>query len=161
MPEAAVVNASPLIHLAKAGLLELLRTVGEQVVVPHAVADEILAKGKDDITVRCLQTFPWLEIVQTPVIPAEVAVWDLGPGESSVIAWALAHPGSTTIMDDLQGRRCVFALHLPLIGTLGTVLLARRRGAIDHARPVVEQLVAHGMYVSPDVVDAALALVGE
>ncbi len=88
-------------------------------------------------------------------------MWDLGPGESSVVAWALARPGSVVIIDDLQARRCALTLRLPLVGTLAMVLLAKRTGAIDRARPAVETLVAHGMYLSPHIVAAALALVGE
>jgi predicted nucleic acid-binding protein len=161
LDETPVVNASPLIHLTRAGHAELLRVVGERIAVPQPVADEILAMGPDDVTARSLDRLPWLEVVPPPEVPPAVAVWDLGPGESSVIAWALAHPGSVAIIDDLQGRRCALSLHVPLIGTLGIALLAKRKGAISRARTVVEELVSHGMYLSPDVVDSALALVGE
>lgn len=39
--ERPVINASPLIFLSKAGLLSLLTLVGEEFVVPEAVATEI------------------------------------------------------------------------------------------------------------------------
>ena len=32
--------------------------------------------------------------------------WDFGAGESAVLAWCLAHPGSEAIIDDLSARRC-------------------------------------------------------
>lgn len=150
-----------MIHLTRAGYPELLQLVGERIAVPQPVADEILAKGRDDATARCLDTLSWLSVVPAPEVPPAIAAWDLGPGESSVLAWAVAHPGSIVIIDDLQGRRCALALQLPLIGTLGIVLMARHKRAIGQARPVVEKLVAHGMYLSPDVIEAALALVGE
>ena len=40
-------------------------------------------------------------------------------GESTVLAWALAHPGARAIIDDLHGRRCAEALGIPLRGTVG------------------------------------------
>jgi predicted nucleic acid-binding protein len=46
-------------------------------------------------------------------------------------------------------------------GTLGLVLVARRRGVIPAARPVVERLRRSGMYLSDRVCDRALALIGE
>jgi predicted nucleic acid-binding protein len=161
LAEAPVINASPLIHVTRAGYPELLQVVGERIAVPQPVADEILAKGKDDVTARALDALPWLDVVSVPEIPAAMAAWDLGAGESSVIAWAISHPGTVVIIDDLQGRRCALSLGLRLIGTLGMVLVAKRQGAIPRARPIVDELVAHGMYLSPHIIDQALALVGE
>ena len=86
---------------------------------------------------------------------------DLGAGESAVLAWAHAHPGSLAIVDDLAGRRCAAALRIPVRGTLGLVLVAKQRGRIKAARPVLESMRASGMYLSDGVMNRALALVDE
>lgn len=161
MTEAPVIDASPVIHLSRAGCLAFLEVVGPRIIVPLPVVEEIQAHCKDDVTARTIAEIPWLAVVPAPPIPAEIAVWDLGAGESSVLAWARAHPGSVAILDDLEGRRCALALQIPLIGTLGVVLVAKRRGIIPAARPILEKLAARGMYLSPSVIDQALALVGE
>jgi len=44
------INASPLILLTKAGLLDLFQSVSQEVVVPSAVAMEIQQYGVRDIT---------------------------------------------------------------------------------------------------------------
>jgi predicted nucleic acid-binding protein len=85
----------------------------------------------------------------------------LGDGESSVLAWAYQYPGTEVIVDDLAARRCAAALGLPVRGTLGLVLIAKQRGAITAARPVLERLRQSGMYLSDSVLNQALALVGE
>ena len=161
MAERPVVNASPLIFLSKGNLLDLLKLAGEEVVVPAAVAGEIRKRGATDPTVQALAGTSWLVVVETPPVPALIQSWDLGPGESAVLAWAYAHPGTEAIVDDLAGRRCAAALGIPVRGTLGLVLTAKRRGIIPAARPVLEKLRHSGMYLSDRVLNQALALVGE
>jgi predicted nucleic acid-binding protein len=46
-------------------------------------------------------------------------------------------------------------------GTLGVVVAAKMHGLITAARPVVEQLRLEGMYLSDQVMNQALAQVGE
>ena len=65
------------------------------------------------------------------------------------------------MIDDGEARRCARSLSIPVIGTLGLVLLAKRVGRIPLARPVVERLRASGMYLSDVVINQALERVGE
>lgn len=160
MAEAPVVDASPLILLSRARQIELLKVLGTRVVVPSAVVAEVQAKSSDE-AVRALQDHPWLTAVADPPLPDQIARLQLGAGESAVLGWALSHPGSMAILDDFEGRRCARGFQIPVIGTLGIVLAAKRTGRIAHARPIVETLVAHGMYLSAAIREKALALVGE
>lgn len=161
MSERAAVNASPLIYLARADLLDLLQLAGREVWVPTQVAEEILRRGPDDPTARALNGTEWLRAVKPPDVPHEVLAWGLGPGESAVIATCLAHPGCRAVIDDLQGRRCAEALGVPLRGMLGLVLLAKRRSVVPKARPILDRRRAAGMYLSDRMMDTALAEVGE
>lgn len=159
--EAAVVNASPLIFLSKAGLLDFLRLVAPCVLVPEPVAQEIGRRGPNDVTARALLETAWLKTTVVEAVPVLIQSWDLGAGESSVLALAHANPGMIAIIDDGAGRRCAEMLGVPLSGTLGLVLLARQRGLIPAARPVIAILKQHGMYLAERTIDRALALVGE
>lgn len=161
MAEPAVANASPIIFLAQGGHLDLLQLTADRILVPTPVALEIRRRGSEDVTARALDATSWLEIVDPPPVPSVIHTWDLGPGESAVLAWARAHPGCEAIIDDLAARRCAATLGVPVRGTLGLVLLAKNRGRIPLARPVLEALRQAGMYLSDRVVDDALALVGE
>lgn len=161
MADAAVVNASPLIFLSKAGLIDLLRVVSPQVMVPESVAIEIGRRGSDDVTAKAMADTPWLISVPVTTIPPLIQSWDLGAGESAVLAYALQNPGMVAIIDDGSGRRCAEVLGVPLCGTLGLVLLAKQRAVIPSARPVVATLKQHGMFLSERTIDQALTLVGE
>ncbi len=49
----------------------------------------------------------------------------------------------------------------PHQGTLGVVLFAKTQGLISAARPIVERLRQHGMFLSDRVMNHALRQVGE
>jgi predicted nucleic acid-binding protein len=122
--ESAVLNASHLIFLSPAGLIDLLQLVSSEIIIPEAVAFEIEVRGESDPAVQALTTTPWLVVTQTPSIPPQIQAWGLGPGESAVLAWAHTHEGSEAIIDDLAGRRCAAAFNIPVRGTLDLVLTA-------------------------------------
>ncbi|HEX4952036.1 MAG TPA: DUF3368 domain-containing protein [Thermoanaerobaculia bacterium] len=150
-----------MIFLAQSNFLDLLRLVSEEVVVPRPVAEEILQRGPTDPTARAVTSTSWLEVVEPPPTPENVLNWDLGLGESSVLAWCLHHPGSEAILDDLAARNCAEVLGIPMHGTLGLVLLAKQRGFLPKARPVLESMREAGMYLSDRVLSYALREVGE
>ncbi|MCX7017100.1 MAG: DUF3368 domain-containing protein [Candidatus Sumerlaeota bacterium] len=153
-------DASPFIFSAKAGLLDLLKLEGQPVLIPAAVAQEI-RDHEVDLAVKALERTPWIQIVSMPPAPAGIAAWDLGCGEASVLAWACAHPGTLAIVDDRAARRCAQVWRIQTRGTLGLVLLAKQRGILPLARPVLERLLQVGLYLDRELMDSVLALVGE
>lgn len=161
MPEALVVNASPLIFLGNAGRLDLLRATGvSRVIVPQAVFDEVTATLHDDRAARAVAESEWIERATPVEIPSSISDWDLGSGESAAIAVALGIIGARPVIDDLEGRRCALALGLDVMGTLGVVISAYRRGQIKDARQVLLDLRASGMWLSDSVIERALQLAG-
>ena len=159
MAEPPVVNASPLVVLARAGRLDLLRLLGDRVVVPEAVAVEVDAHS--DEAARALKAEAWIDVVRLDAIPAAVTAWDLGVGESAVLAWALARPGTLAVLDDYAARKCAGVLGVAVKGTLGLALLAKKRNRVAEARALVEELRQAGLYLSDALIQEALRLVGE
>jgi len=132
-----------------------------EVIVPEPVLRELEAHGPDDPTVRAIRDMDWISMVTGPKIAPGIAAWDLGPGESAVLSLAKSEPGAWAVIDDGEARRCARSMSIPVIGTLGLVLLAKRVGRIILARPVLEGLRASGMYLSDIVINQALERVGE
>jgi len=159
MTDSPVVNASPLIVLSRAGRLDLLHHFSARVVVPVAVAAEVAAHS--DEAARALASEAWLQQVPGGPVPDAISAWDLGAGESAVLAWALAHPGTVAVLDDYAARECAEVLGVPVRGTLGLVLAAKARGHVVAARPVIEELQRAGLYLSAGLVERVLSLVDE
>ena len=161
MDRTAIVNASPLIFLSRGRQTHILRQFAYRILVPEPVAEEIRRKGISDITSQTLENTPWIEEVSAPTVPETILEWGLGPGESAVLALAHGYPDREAIIDDLAGRKCAAFHDIPVRGTLGLVLTAKRRGLIPQAKPVLEILIREGLYLSRHVLEEALKRVGE
>ncbi len=94
-----IINASPVIALARIGQVELLSRLPEKAVIPRAVADELTHAPADD-PARCAVESGLFKITKTPVPPAGILAWDLGRGETAVLSYALAHPHWIAVLDD-------------------------------------------------------------
>lgn len=158
MADRIVVNASPLIVLSRAGRIDLLTLTGTPIHVPESVDREVRAHS--DEAARILDTTPWLRAVPDAEMLSQVRGWDLGAGESAVLEWALANRPARAVIDDYAARKLAGVLALPVTGTLGLALLAKQRGMIPLARPLVEDLIRAGLYLSESVIEQALQLVG-
>lgn len=156
-----VVNASPLILLGKVNEVRLLSMLTDELLVPDAVAHEVRVKPDGEQALSELSALPNVRFLSQVAIPRDVEVWDLGSGESEVLARALELEGSRAIIDDLEARRCGQALGVGVIGTLGVALRAKRWGLIPAARPIVARLREVGLYLSDDLVEKALAHLDE
>jgi predicted nucleic acid-binding protein len=140
------VNASPLIFLSKVGLLEVHRDEGVPVVVPDVVRAEVGALGPNDPSDQAVQAAGWLQVMPVPA-PSAVLPTSLDAGEAAVLTLAMAQADSRAVLDDLAARRFAQQRGIPLQGTLGPLIVARRIGMIAQVRPVIERLRADGLFV--------------
>jgi predicted nucleic acid-binding protein len=120
----AVLNASPVIILARAGYLDLVGKLVSPVVIPRAVAMEINAGSPEDPAVRFLAQPSWLSVIDLTPALSPIAIWRLGQGESEVLEYAHRNPGTIAVLDDKAARRAARALEVPITGTLGMLLAA-------------------------------------
>jgi predicted nucleic acid-binding protein len=91
--ESWVVNASPIIVLAKIGHLDLLINLSREILVPQAVVDEISAGPLGDPAWEAIES-GW----GTRAEPQ--SEWGLGPGETFVLALALEQAPAIAVLDD-------------------------------------------------------------
>lgn len=147
--KSAVINASPLIILGRAGYLGLLPKLFTPLHLPRGVAAEIEAGPADDPARR--------GVLELGLRRVDVAVPDtlrqqrLGQGETEVIAFAMAHPGTMVVLDDKAARRVARGLDLPLTGTLGILIAAAQSQLIADLSVALSGVAAAGLYIDPAV----------
>ncbi|MDT5121309.1 MAG: hypothetical protein QOC96_791 [Acidobacteriota bacterium] len=149
MKEAAVVDTTCLIGLERIGLLDVLPTLFDPVVISPEVAREFGS------------LLPWLKI-ETPANDALLSALKMlvDDGEAETIALA-SERGHKVVLDDRQARGVADNLGLTVIGTVGILVKAKRSGIISVLKPVLDDLGANGFYLSGALKEEALRLAGE
>ncbi|KYC36111.1 nuclease [Scytonema hofmannii PCC 7110] len=142
-----VINASPLIVLAKISQINLILQLCAEVVIPSGVVQEINTGPNDDPAKIWLsnEAISWIREIEQ--IDPLIASWDLGLEESHVLSWVYSNPGYEAILDDRAAKNAALALRVPVRGTLGVILLAKQEGIVPAAKPIFEQLVQIGFSV--------------
>jgi len=158
--DAWVTNASPLILFGRIGRLDLFERLSSVIIVPDAVFDEERAGEVKDPTASTVLKWAEKRCLPNLNVPSSVEHWDLGAGESQVIAHGL-NTSSWVVLDDISGRRCATAHGLAVIGSLGVVLRAKKLGVISEARPLVMKLKEAGMFLDNQTLDQGLLIIGE
>lgn len=152
----AVCNASPVITLAKSGLIHVLDDLFERVVLTKAVVEEILAGGKEYPGARAISDKAWLEEVSLNPPASRFAVINLGAGEAETVEWCLRQPDFIAILDDKAARRTAVALGCRCAGTLRVIYEACRKQILPSFAEAVQSLESAGLYCDQKVIDRLL-----
>jgi predicted nucleic acid-binding protein len=161
VPESWVINASPVILLAKAGLIQRVPLLIETLVIPEPVVTEILNYSEKDAAAA------WLEgegkqFVRPPIAESRRLLSSgIGLGERAVISFAIANPGFVAVLDDLEARAVAQRLGVKTAGTVGVILRLKKAGLIPEAKEYLQRLRKIGGYMSDDLFREALRQAGE
>jgi hypothetical protein len=145
---------------SRIGRLDLIERMAPAILIPNAVIEEVRAgQHKDPTAAAALEWAGRYGVEDLPAV-ASVEHWDLGPGESQVIAHSLV--GSRwAVLDDRVARRCAATHVIPVIGSLGIVLRGKNRGLVQQARPLLRELTKAGMFLEEAFLVRVLASAGE
>jgi len=152
-----VANSSPLIALAKLGMLSLL---GEEVVIPGAVFAELTESRKayaDELGAWCEGKV--IEVRDRKAVDYLALILDRGEAEVIALAEELKTP--MVIIDDIKARRIARLRGLNVVGTLGILLDAKDKGLIREVKPFLDELMTKKIRISKELYDHALALAHE
>ncbi len=160
MSELLAADAGPLIALARIEGLVWLPVLFERVLVADSVVAECLAEPEREEHGAIRQAFAegWLRRVTHRPVPSFHE--GLGAGESETLHCAIER-GCRVLLDDRLARRVALQLGLPVVGTLGVLIAAKRRGIVHRVRPNLQRLRASGYFLSDVLLAEALRLAGE
>jgi predicted nucleic acid-binding protein len=153
---AVVADTGPLHYLALIGAVGLLPRLFDTVFVPEPVRAEL----SHPQTPRMVRDWvasqpPWLQIAPTPPLET-LPLPELDDGERAAIALALSQRVDLLLMDDRGGVAAALAQGLAVVGTLGLLDRAARRGLIDLAAALASLKETNFRY-RPELLDALLA----
>jgi uncharacterized protein len=157
-----VADASPLIAFARINQLPILHKTLGSIIIPESVAKE------------CTQEHsrPGARVIHEAIQHKTITVHadpatnqfiqlktSLGQGESAAIALAL-ELNSLLMIDERLARSAAKQLHIKIIGTAGTLLLAKQKNLIPKILPLIHQLKESGYFLSNSLIQeiAKLAL---
>ena len=129
-----------------------------EVVVPRIVFDEIVVAGAGLTGAREVASATWLRIENVEPDPSLLRALDRGEAAAIPLAERL---GATLLVDDGDARVAAARRGLIVVGTLGVLLRAKRKGVIAEVSPIIVRMESLGMFVSARLREDVLRLAGK
>jgi predicted nucleic acid-binding protein len=150
-----ICNASPLIFLSKTGRIGLLNNLFGEVFIPEAAWNEAIHKP-DDVTdnLKDLKSAGKLKVFTVKnTIAVSAMIGRLHKGESEVIVGAGELGIPYVILDDGYARSKAKQMELNVVGTLGIIVAAHKKGLVADVSSEIENLRKIGFRISDYVVE--------
>jgi len=162
MMSPVVSDSSPLIAFALIDRFPVLPALFSALWIPDAVYDEVvLASGR--VTnpgagpVEEAVNAGWIQRLTVHDQDAvQRQMGRLHRGEVEVVLGAVEYSIPAVLLDDRYARRLPAAYRLEYTGTVGLLLLAKRRGMIDEVRPLLTHLMRAGFRISASLYQEVL-----
>lgn len=160
---ALVLNATPLIYLARCGGLKILKSLNTTIYVPKAVYDEVVVEGRRRgkpgaelvdqyvregvITVRSPRGR--MTVSSLTARPPQELERPLDKGEEEVLALA-RELNCTAIIDEQVGRNIARLQGVAVHGTVYLLILAHKTGVVskDETVEIFRRMVGEGWRIS-------------
>jgi predicted nucleic acid-binding protein len=126
-----VADASPLVVLAKIGMLGVLPNLFGKVIIPPTVYGELVSPQRPEaVRVNFAPPPAWIEI-RTP--KTMLAIPNLHAGEAAALALAIELHADLVLVDERAAYRVAVERHLAAVGTIRVLERAAEAGLIDLA----------------------------
>ncbi len=159
-----VTNSTPLIALSKIKQLNLLRKVYGSILIPEEVYIEVVVDGTGKQGAAEVGTAEWIYRQSVTDMNQVIELQNqksLHLGECATIVLAQEINAEQVILDDNAARQEAMAQGLPVIGTVGVLLIAKTQGIIPTIKPILDNLRVRGTRISQSLYNQTLAKADE
>ena len=155
-----VSNTSPIMNLAIIGELSLLRDQFGEVLIPGAVLEELRVEenlpGSQSVSDALKAGWIRIEAVKQDSL-VRAMERDLDKGEAEAIALAMQVNADWVLKDERDGRKAAKSMKLKVVGVLGILLKAQRKGRSRSFKQAMDRLREKaGFYVRTDLYKAIM-----
>lgn len=154
-----VADASPLVALAICNCLNVLEILFGEVRVSQIVFDEVTFERRPGA--GKLAIYLQDKIINVNLDSYIIGGETLDEGELTSIALYKYLQADYLLIDEKAGRRVAKINQIKIIGSLGVLIEAKRKGIIPLLKPYVEILRQSKTYFGEDLLNYALIAVGE
>jgi predicted nucleic acid-binding protein len=148
-----IADTSPLNYLILIDAVEILPKLFQEVVIPGAVLQELLASGATEKVQQWADKAPpWLKVRAVETIDKTIR---LGRGEIEAISLTVELSAAAILLDDKAARLTAKRRNIKVIGTLGLLKLADENKLIDF-KVAVKRLQSTNFRVSKVVIEKLL-----
>lgn len=155
-----IADSSFLIGLSKIRKTLLLYKLFHTVHIPQSVHKEVVEAGKEG----SLEISGTDYIVKKPIQDTTLLSFfdhSLGEGEKEVILLGKEMGADLLLLDDMKARKIARAVGFTVLGLLGFLVLAKKKGLLPEIRPLVTELKQKGFYIADRLVQSILEEVNE
>lgn len=152
-------NSSPLITLARVGQLDLLRQLFQQLEIADEVYQEVVVQGAGRPASMAVGQAAWIKRdppADAPAIAALHAQHPLGMGEIATVLLVVTLKADLAIIDDRAARQLARAKGILVMGCIGILESAYRKGYVTDLRALYMQLLSTGMHVNRHLLNHSL-----
>ena len=151
MDKVIISDTSCLIALSKIEKLDLLKDLYLEIIITSEVYQEFGGSLPD-----------WFIIADVKDKQKQKDIEErLDKGEASSIALALEIDNTTLIIDEVKGRKIAQSMNIDIIGTIGVILLADKKGLISDVTGIILRLVNKGFRLSDNLINKIIDSYGQ
>lgn len=163
MKNLLVSNTGPIVALCIVDQLNLLQKMFREIYISQKVHDEILSGGSNRSGVDVYQKVDFIQVSQIEVNSIDpLLIGTLDDGEAEVIQLALMIKPDCVLIDERKARKGANDIYqLPVIGTAGLLIEAKRQGLIQNVSETLIEMKRNGYWIHEAIIDRALRLAGE
>jgi predicted nucleic acid-binding protein len=151
-----VSDAGPLIVLLKTNKLSILQEIFKKIVVPTAVYQEITEKEQERVIFEGINWIEMRDVTKADHLLEKLI--DKGEAEAIILAKQLK---TSLLVDDAKARKYAVLLNVEIIGTLGLLKMAKKRGIIPSVKDVINDMLVEGYYIEEKLIALILKDVDE